>query len=421
MRLLLIGILFTFFLFGCSGEEVKENLNPSEQTNKLRESNDTSIVSESKNDTKQGYQITFNQKESYGSTENVIVGEIASLAVDNQNRVYIADMDQTTVHIFNSKGNYLKSLGRKGKGPAEFAAITPNTIIKAHSNRLYALDYSDPSTFFPTRVQIFTLSNLSFSHTLKLIAPNRDDFGEQLEGYYPNRIFPRNDGKFLVSYRKSPTDYQDSTSFIRYVIQDSTGRIVEGPVLEQKDRTNLVYLVEKARVPYLAIYSFPFLDKSLLAVSKDNYLYAARSGDFQVDVYNPDGQHVREFSHLFENKPFNKDTIIERYKRTNYKSELGDGVAIKMIKEAENLPDTWPALQSMFFDDKDMLWVSTIINDNEVYEWWILKKTGEVITKFKWARNKPIKVIKNGFLYTLETDDKGVKQIVRYKINFEKQ
>lgn len=37
----------------------------------------------------------------------------------------------------------------------------------------------------------------------------------------------------------------------------------------------------------------------------------------------------------------------------------------------------------------ERLWVATIVEDFDVYEWWILKKNGEVITKFEWPRCTP--------------------------------
>lgn len=74
----------------------------------------------------------------------------------------------------------------------------------------------------------------------------------------------------------------------------------------------------------------------------------------------------------------------------------------------------------MFFDDEDRLWVSTIIDSNEVYEWWVLKNTGAVITQFEWPRGKPIEVVNNGYLYTRETDEETrIQEIVRYRIEMD--
>jgi hypothetical protein len=68
----------------------------------------------------------------------------------------------------------------------------------------------------------------------------------------------------------------------------------------------------------------------------------------------------------------------------------------------------------MFFDDKNRLWIATIIEDMEMYKWWVLRETGNVITKFKWPRDKPIQVVKNNYLYTKEKNEMGVPSIVKY-------
>ena len=63
------------------------------------------------------------------------------------------------------------------------------------------------------------------------------------------------------------------------------------------------------------------------------------------------------------------------------------------------------------------LWIATIVDDMDVYKWWILKDTGEVITKFEWPRDHPIEEVRNGKLYARETNEEtGLEEIVRYDI-----
>jgi len=68
------------------------------------------------------------------------------------------------------------------------------------------------------------------------------------------------------------------------------------------------------------------------------------------------------------------------------------------------------------------LWVFTIVEDFDVYEWWVLELSGELITRFEWPREEPIEVIKNGKMYTRQTDEEtGLEQIVRYGIVIKKE
>ena len=71
----------------------------------------------------------------------------------------------------------------------------------------------------------------------------------------------------------------------------------------------------------------------------------------------------------------------------------------------------------MLIDANNHLWVSTIVEDFDVYECLVLEETGELITKFEWPRDEPIEIIKNGKMYTRQTDkETGLEQVVRYGI-----
>lgn len=360
------------------------------------------------------HDITFQQDASYGTTDDVVVGRVAAFTVDDKNRVFIADQDNTTIQVFNPGGSFLTSIGRQGHGPGEFATVTGHTTLVVDSKRLYIINFANSSDY-STIAQVFSLNDLSFSHTMKLVARNIHNYKE-LNGYFPRRIYPYNDGTFLVAYRKPFYKYLGDKSFVRYVVQDRTGKIISGPILEQKD---LTYLVYKRASGDKVMYSFDFFPKSLLAKSSDDHLYAANTEMFKISIYSSSGKFIRSFHHPFQNIPVTKNGLIDRYQKKDM-SRLGEGVAVKMIREADNLPDSWPALHSMFFDDQGRLWVSTIVDDFDVYQWWVLKKTGEVITKFKWPRDKPIKVVRNGHIYTRETNNMGVTSIVRYKIMIDK-
>ncbi|MDR8394659.1 6-bladed beta-propeller [Aliifodinibius sp. S!AR15-10] len=357
--------------------------------------------------------ISLSREGTYGSTEEVIVGDIATLTVDDQNRVFITDTDQTTIHVFNPDGSYLTSLGREGKGPGEFAQINRHTSMAIHSNSLMVSDF-----YFevPKGIEIFRLKGLNFSHSIKLLAENRHNY-KVLQGYYPTRFFPLNNGTLLVTYRQPFDQYDKKASLVYYVIQDSDGFILRGPVIKQK---GLTYLSSQ-RGPIKVMHDFPFHGKPLIAVSDEDYLYAARTEEFKIQVYDSKGEQINTIQHSFEDRDFDEDKVLTRYNKTGYmEDKLGERVPLKMIREADNLPETWPALETMFFDDEDRLWVATIIESDEVYEWWVLKKSGELITKVKWPRDKPIEVVNNGYMYTRETDEQtGIQEIVRYEIELD--
>jgi hypothetical protein len=73
----------------------------------------------------------------------------------------------------------------------------------------------------------------------------------------------------------------------------------------------------------------------------------------------------------------------------------------------------------MIIDNENILLVSTIVENFDVFESWVLEESGEVITRFEKPRNEPIEVVNNGYMYTCETDEMGVASIVRYRIDMD--
>jgi len=354
------------------------------------------------------HKVTFEQDATYGSSDTILLGKIASVAVDEHNRVFIADKDQLVIHVYKPNGTYLTTLGRQGKGPGEFTNIG---LLNIHSGNLYASD----GDRLLLRVQVYSLKSLSFSHTIDLWAENRGTF-KQFRDYFPVRFYPFGK-KYMVAYAQPGTETLQGKSFIRYYRTNRKGKIISDEILKLENRRQLVY---KNPGGGTVGYSFPFLEKSLFAMSGDGKFYTARSGAFKIYEYDETGRQIRGLQQSIPKKSLTRSELIERYKQKEM-SFLGDGVAVKMIRKADHLPDTRPILNAMFVDDQNRIWVSTIIDNEKVYEWWVMKNTGEVITKFKWPRDKPVEQVRINYMYTRETDENGVEHVVRYQIKMDNE
>ena len=69
------------------------------------------------------------------------------IATDSQGNIYIVDALFHAVQIFNSKGDYLYTFGKKGKGQAEF--WLPSGIFIDNNDKIYVADS------YNSRIQIF--------------------------------------------------------------------------------------------------------------------------------------------------------------------------------------------------------------------------------------------------------------------------
>jgi len=330
------------------------------------------------------------------------VGGIAGIAVDRMGKVFIGDHQQLYIHALDSKGAYAGRFGGRGKGPGEFRSM--DGTMKINAGFLYAYD---PAL---KRINVFSLDSYEFYRTIKL-GPDQWKQIDELNGSFPAEYFFPADGDMLLSFisgekldeldsHNNVTVYQQKKYYYN-INPDLENSLNAEKILEQKGKRQFLFQGSN----FATTFSYPFINRSLLT-SGSNYLYSAYTDELLIKVYQPDGSYLRAFYYPVEKKRLTRDEAV---------SFSRDEILRKIARKME-LPATWPALNDMLIDDENRLWISTIVEDDEIYEWWVLKDTGELLARFDWPRNKEIKVVKNGKLYTEETDKNGLARIVRYRI-----
>ncbi len=80
--------------------------------------------------------------------ENVAFDMPVDMAVDAGGRLHVLDSGNARVQVFGPDGRYVRTIGRRGQGPGEFA--DPNSIAVDRQGRIYVLDDAQK------RVQVFT-------------------------------------------------------------------------------------------------------------------------------------------------------------------------------------------------------------------------------------------------------------------------
>ncbi len=374
--------LLSLSLWGCSSH------NNSKIPDRIRKLKNLTVYAA---DAKPVYKITFKRDASFSNTNGVLIGGMISIAVDDSGKVYVADDQQHTIDVFEPDGRYLMHFGRKGAGPGEFRGFI-TMEIKSHQLFVY-----DPVLL---RITTFSLSPFSF----KSIIPLQDD--KERMGSLPDYLFALTNGNFIVGFPYYSSRVPNAKSYIRYYLLKPKGNVISGELFRQKNISTLYY---KKNGLSIAI-PLPFKGKPLIVVSEADQIYTGWTQDFLVKVYNSDGQYLRAFYYPYAHTSFDQNKYIAGHPYSN-------GSPFKGAYQKIKFPKTWPALNGMMVDDQSRLWVSTIVKNMKVYKWWILTDQGKLLARFTWPRDKRIEVIKNGHLYTRETNKKtGAKVIVRYKI-----
>lgn len=393
-----IGI-FSIFLFlslwGCSGEH--KDVIPTE-------------ISELENltripaDIEPIHDITLQKDKVIGDSEmnEGVLGRIGDIAVDDSGRIFIADLQQKTIHIFTPDGRLLKNLGRNGSGPSEFGHIFD---MKIQGDRLFVFD---PTLY---RLNFYSLKSLTFDHVEGLFFQDWEDI-QNIKEASPVKFYDWGDHNMLIGFNQIM-----GSSIYYYIVKNSNHRtkIISKPILIQQNDNQSWVEVEYHNGTTGSI-DLPFGRKSLIAVTEDRHILSAWSDRFLIKKYDPQGTYLRAWYYPYNNLRLTQSDI------DSYATSMGGAFAAdiqKAINENEP-PATWPALNDIIIDDQNQFWVSTIVKDMTVYQWWVLKSTGELMTRFIWPRSKEIKEIKNGYLYTRETEEEtGLQQIVRYRIEMD--
>ena len=208
---------------------------------------------------------------------------------------------------------------------------------------------------------------------------------------------------------------KEASMSINYYIMNRDRHLRSDTVLHQKGRKMVVSEANGVT----ATVSFPFTRRALFTVSENRRIYAARTQDFLIKVYNLKGKYLQSFYHPYKRAPlteFQIDSVIQA---------ASNGImqqAKRKVSRQINLPTTWPALHSIKIDDQNRLWVSTIVKNHKFYQWWVMNNQGKLLARFHWPREKPIKTIRNGYVYAVNKNHKkGIYRVIKYKIIFKNQ
>lgn len=146
----------------------------------------------------------------------------------------------------------------------------------------------------------------------------------------------------------------------------------------------------------------------MISVPKDGQLYHINTEEFLIRKYDKDGNDVRSLYYPFEKNILEKKDVLDEYHPNMH-----------LVFDNAEFPDRWPALESLIIDDEHKIWISTIVEDKEIRQWYLLENSGEVLASFSWPRDSEIKIIRNSTMYDEETDpETGSKVIVGYDIDY---
>lgn len=382
MKYFLPSILLIVLCIGCgqiNSENVPEHLSKIENL---------TIYPSSVNSQKD---IQFTRTQIFEESENLTFGRISGIAVDKSERVYISESTQghAAIHVFESDGTYLTSLGGYGDGPGEFRSIINPQIVE---NKLYALDGRQ------LKINVYSLQSLSFKSTIQLDPGNWSHI-EDLNGAFPSDFTVLDSERILLTFLKSEGR---KDLLFRYMI-NSSGEISSNKIVEQVSAEHFV------RPDNDGIFFSPFSSSGLFAITENENLYTIWTEEILFKKYTLDGEYQSSFYHPFTNKELSRDEVLNYYDSEIYEASVRN----------TGFPEQWPSIHSFVMDESDNFWISTIIDSESNYQWWVLSNEGEILSKFTWPKSKSIRDVTDESLFALETDpDTGIQKVIKYQFQY---
>jgi len=344
------------------------------------------------------HEIKLERVARFGDTDEVMIGRLAMSAIGDDGRVYIADGTQNVIHAYNSDGTYVSQIGREGEGPGEFRQIRN---LQTEGDHLHVMDMNT------SRISTFDLN--SYRHIGDLGMPFERNFTSGFSNF-PGLLYLYDEDHFLVhfgvAYSSGASSSDEKPMEYGKLLSRNDGAFIEDKLYEFRSAETLI----KDEGTSMYMMGVDYKRGTKYMVTGEHIIWGWTE-DLLFKIHDLNGNYVSAIYQPYEKIPLDRNKVISQYaERTEpWRSMVRNDV----------MPETWPAFSSAIADDIGKIWVAVYAEDNEIWNWRVFTRDGELYTSFDWPRGKQILDIKNGHIYTRETDEETeLVEIVKYRITF---
>lgn len=322
-----------------------------------------------------------------GKDGNIILFKPRLSLVDDSQNIYIIDRQDQVIKVFDSEGDFIRTIGSKGRGPGEFQLII-NLAITKDGNLLVTDQTARRTSFFDSSGQFIKsfqwLSRYSYCYLIKN------------SSYLTGEIYTSDDRQFWSLYVVE-LNFDGS-------VKREYGKFTmpQPKITRQGNRNSLIFV--------------PDSPESIFTGDQDRDLfYHCLNNKYIIEVYNTSGKLFRKIDRPYEPVPFTKKDAEEyRLRYENIPDELGRK-AVKNMK----MPKVKSIVERMHVDDEGSLWVRTNekkVEKNKILTAYDIFNSEGFYYARVWAPVLPV-LFKAGKMYSMDIDSGlGYRSIKRYKM-----
>ena len=331
-----------------------------------------------------------------GTGDSVFFGNVVSMAVDSQGRLYLTDFTgNKSIQMFSPDGVPIREIGRGGGGPGEFE-FTP-TVHIGPGDTLYAWETNIHllTTFSPDDQSLVSSKTIGNPGSL---APRPFRFlGAVNQGYLM---------EFSGSYIPGLQVQYDMGHFAKIVSWDGN---VPDDRLAQLPSANFVTF-EINSLP--GVRFLPYSARPNYVLSADQVLYYGMSDAIQLTGTTLEGEDVHKISLPHTPVPV---SASER--------ESGAGrIQLEQLRKdvLANMPKHKPAYARLMSDDAGHIWMWLSKPENEqTSTWLVMNASGETVATARIPDGIRLMAVRGGRAYGSQADENsGAPIVIAWEISW---
>jgi len=300
-----------------------------------------------------------------GGREEYMFSETGTIAVDDEERIYVSDRKETHIKVFDKDGVYLMTIGRKGQGPGEFERISGMQIT--HKKELLVFDFN------MRRLSFFTVDG-KLIETLSI---------SELRPFELNVNSKRN---YII--KSVAIDLLTNQSISELKIYDAN-----------------LSLLQTVAAPGPSDIFNPFDPFFIWKLAKDDNIVYGYNETYELRILDSGGKLIKKIVKEYDPVKITKEEKQEAEKKYSPPNKI-------------DYPPFRPAYRYFTLDDEGRIFVETFekTEDGNGYYHDIFDSEGRYIAKIP-LRFAP-RILKKKKLYAIEEDEDGYQYVKRYKVTW---
>ena len=301
--------------------------------------------------------------------EEYIFMEMSRTAIDDDGNIYILDRRGAQIKVFDSRGTYLRAIGKRGQGPGEFQNPIEMFITPHHE----------------IMVEDFGNRRLSF-YTLEGKHLRDQNFGDMLLG--------------KIDIDPEGNVYAMTTQY--YVPTENGFHIGQYMIKKFDAHMNFLYTLTSSRVPEQMDH-FMYYFMLQFDITHDGNIIVGNGRDYVLDIFDSEGNVIRRIEKKHTPVEVTPEAVREQKKN-------------QLFQLKTKVPTHHSAYRSFTWNEDNRIYVWTWEKtlDGSKYFYDVFDFEGRYIAKMPLSIEPWI--LKNDKLYTRGEDENGYHVAKRYKV-----